>query len=151
MLSESPFISFSLAFLLLVPHSTFLNSLRKGQVGPEEWNQSTWESLLTYKICWNVKMVNPVNQLVSESRSVMSNSVTPLTTCSLSVLSSVAQHYTVHVILQARILAWVAFPFSRGSCQLRDRTQVSLIAGGFFTRWATREARKSANQSTNMT
>ena len=48
--------------------------------------------------------------------------------------------YTVHGILQARILEWVAVPFSRGSSQPRDRTQVSLIAGGFFTRWATREA-----------
>ena len=35
----------------------------------------------------------------------------------------------VHGILQARILEWVAFPFSRGSSQLRDRTQVSCIAG----------------------
>ena len=48
--------------------------------------------------------------------------------------------YAVHGILQARILEWVAFPFSRGSFQPRNRTQVSHIAGGFFTRWATREA-----------
>ena len=41
--------------------------------------------------------------------------------------------YTVHGIVQARILEWVAFPFSRGSPQPRDRTQVSHIAGGFFT------------------
>ena len=33
--------------------------------------------------------------------------------------------YTVHGILQARILEWVAFPFSRGSSQPRDQTQVS--------------------------
>ena len=39
----------------------------------------------------------------------------------------------VHGILQARILEWVAIPFSRGSSQARDRTQVSCIAGGFFT------------------
>ena len=32
---------------------------------------------------------------------------------------------TVHEILQARILEWVTFPFSRGSLQCRDRTQVS--------------------------
>ena len=38
-----------------------------------------------------------------------------------------------HGILQARILEWVAFPFSRGSSQPRDQTQVSHIAGGFFT------------------
>ena len=44
--------------------------------------------------------------------------------------------YTVHGILQARILEWAAFPFSRGSSQPRDQTQVSRIAGGFFTREA---------------
>ena len=45
--------------------------------------------------------------------------------------------YTVHEILQARILEWVVFLLSRGSSQPRDRTQVSHIAGGFFTSWAT--------------
>ena len=44
--------------------------------------------------------------------------------------------YPVHEILQARILDWVALPFSRGSSQPRDRTQVSHIAGKFFTSWA---------------
>ena len=43
-------------------------------------------------------------------------------------------------ILQARILEWVAIPFSRGSSQPRDPTQVSCITGRFFTIWATREA-----------
>ena len=51
--------------------------------------------------------------------------------------------YTVHGILQARILEWVAFPFSRQSSQPRDRTQVSHIAGGFFTSGATREAQET--------
>ena len=37
---------------------------------------------------------------------------------------------------------WVAFPFSRGFSQSRDQTQVSCIAGGFFTNWA-REAQGS--------
>ena len=48
--------------------------------------------------------------------------------------------YKIHGILQARILEWIAVPFSKGSSQPRDRTQVSCIAGGFFTTWATREA-----------
>ena len=48
--------------------------------------------------------------------------------------------YTVHGILQIRILEGVAFPFSRGSSQPRDQTQVFHIAGGFFTNWAIREA-----------
>ena len=41
-------------------------------------------------------------------------------------------NYRVHGILQARILEWVAFPFSRGSSQPRDWTHVSRIAGRFF-------------------
>ena len=41
--------------------------------------------------------------------------------------------YTVPGILQARILEWVAFPFCRGSSQPRGPTQVSHIAGRFFT------------------
>ena len=47
---------------------------------------------------------------------------------------------SVHIILQARILEWVAIPFSRGSSWPRDGTQVSRIAGRFFTIWATRES-----------
>ena len=47
---------------------------------------------------------------------------------------------SVHGILQARILEWVAIPFSRGSSQPRDGTQVSCIAGRFFANWTTREA-----------
>ena len=41
--------------------------------------------------------------------------------------------YRVHGILQDRILEWVAIPFSRASSQPRDQTQVSRIAGRFFT------------------
>ena len=40
---------------------------------------------------------------------------------------------SVHGILQARILEWVAIPFSRGSSQPRNQTEVSWIAGRFFT------------------
>ena len=49
---------------------------------------------------------------------------------------------SVHGILQARILELVAIPFSRGSSWLRDRTQASCIASGFFTVGACREATK---------
>ena len=48
--------------------------------------------------------------------------------------------YTVHGILQARILECIAGPFSRGSSQPRDQTQVSRIASGFFTSRSSREA-----------
>ena len=46
---------------------------------------------------------------------------------------------SVHRILQARILEWVAIPFSRGSFQPRGQTQVSHTAGRFFTDWAKRQ------------
>ena len=62
----------------------------------------------------------------SESCSVVSDSVIP---------------WTVGV-LRARILEWVALRFFRGSSQSRDQTQVSHIAGRFFTSWATREAQE---------
>ena len=42
-------------------------------------------------------------------------------------------------ILQARMLEWIAMPSSRGTSQPRDQTQVSHIAGKFFTIWATWE------------
>ena len=47
---------------------------------------------------------------------------------------------SVHENFQARILEWVAIPFSRGFSWPRDWTWVSCTAGGFFTVWATREA-----------
>ena len=47
--------------------------------------------------------------------------------------------FSVHGLLQARILEWIAMSFSRGSFQSRDQTQVSLIAGEFFTVWVTKE------------
>ena len=55
--------------------------------------------------------------------------------CSLSSLPG----SSVHGILQARILEWVAMPSSRGSSQPRDWTWISCIAGRFFIMWATRE------------
>ena len=63
----------------------------------------------------------------TESHSVMSNSLQ-------------SHGYTVHGILQARLLETVAIPFSRGSSQPRGGTQVSCIVGEFFTSWAIREA-----------
>ena len=52
--------------------------------------------------------------------------------------------FSVHGILQAGILEWVAIPFSRGSSWLRDRTWVCCIIGGFFTVFVTREAQRSS-------
>ena len=53
---------------------------------------------------------------------------------------------SVHKILQARILEWVAMPSSKGSSRHRDQTQVSHFAGRFFTIWVTREAQIIINK-----
>ena len=47
---------------------------------------------------------------------------------------------TIHGISQARILEWVAISFSRRYSWPRDQTQVSCIAGGFCTIWASKES-----------
>ena len=54
---------------------------------------------------------------------------------------------SIHGILQARVLRWVSIPFSRGSSQSRDWTQVSRIVGRRFNLWATREAPNMMNIS----
>ena len=68
----------------------------------------------------------------SESHSIVSDSCDPM---DYSLPGS-----SVHGILQARILEWVAISFSRGSSLPKNQTQVSCIAGRFFTDWAMREA-----------
>ena len=64
--------------------------------------------------------------MCSKKASEVKKSLSPVQLCDPTA-------YTVYGILQARRLEWVAFPFSRGSFQPRDQTQVSSLAGGFFT------------------
>ena len=64
---------------------------------------------------------------------------------SCPILSDPAESSLCPWILQARILEWVAIPFSRGPSGPRDRTRVSCVAGGFFTIWATRGAPKTVS------
>ena len=91
------------------------------------WRFKNWS--LVYLKCMNFRCTAKWFNYASASHSVVSNSLRP-------------QDYTVHGILQARILELAAFPFSRGSSKSRDRTQISCIAGGFFTSGATREAQE---------
>ena len=93
------------------------------------------ENCLLYILHWqegSLPLVPPGNPWQSLSlslslsrRSVVSDSCNPVDYSS--------PDSSVHGILQARILEWVAIFFSRGSSQPRNRTQVSCIAGGFFT------------------
>ena len=70
------------------------------------------------------------------ARSVVSNSLQPLWTVAHQVPLSMG-------IFQARILEWVAQPFSKGSSQPRDWIRVSHLAGRFFTIWPTSHSKES--------
>ena len=74
-----------------------------------------------------------LDQVGCVSHSVVSNSFCDPMDCT-------PPGFSVHGISHARTLEWVAIPFSRGSSRPRHQTQVSCIAGRFFTAWATREA-----------
>ena len=76
----------------------------------------------------------------SVSRSVMSDSATPQTSSPGS---------SVHGIVQARILEWIAIPFARGSSRPRDRTQVSCTAGRFCTLWVTGKSQNETIKQAN--
>ena len=109
------------------------------------WWQPGWEGDLGEKGCmymcgwvpslftWNC--CNTVNQLCAGLCLIAQSCPTLCDPMDWSPPGS-----SIHGILQARILEWAAYPFSRGSSQPRNRTGVSCIAGGFFTSWATREA-----------
>ena len=86
--------------------------------------------LLAWQIRQLILRATQGNFLCVLSRSVMSNSVTPM---GYSPSGS-----SVCGILQERILEWVAIPFSRGPSWPRNWTRVSCIAGRFFTTWATK-------------
>ena len=94
------------------------------------WNVALEKILESPLDCKKIKPVNPKGN----------QSWTFIESESLSCVWLFATPWTrVHGILQARILEWVTFPFSRGSFKPRDRTQVSCIAGRIFPSWAIRE------------
>ena len=78
----------------------------------------------------------------SESESEVAQSC--LTLCNPMAYSPPGS--SIHGILQARILEWVAISFSRGSSQPRDWTHVSCIVGRRFNLWATKEGRRRKEQ-----
>ena len=106
--------------------STFEQFLIPALVFPHLWGH-----LYPFLICFPSS--HPFERWKVLVASVVSDSLWPPMDCRLPGSS-------VHEILQARILEWVAIPFSRGSSWPRDRAYISCIPGGFFTIWATREA-----------
>ena len=92
----------------------------------------------TYGQVWGEEAEGQIN-----GESSMDAGMWKLLSC-VQLLATPWTDYTVHGILQARILKWVAFLFSRGSFQPKDWTQVSRIAGEFLSSWAIREAQVSS-------
>ena len=90
----------------------------------EEWIEKMWCVYIHTHICIHTHIY------IHTQNGILLSHVKVTQSC--STLCN-PMNYIVHEILQARILEWVAFLFSRGSSQLRDRTQVSHTAGGFFT------------------
>ena len=126
------------------------------------WNEWMWDRLGTNKLCKHSALppllfyVEHGQSTCKWSRNLVISMLCPLlgagrrsvpSASSLQNLKwgKVAQScltpcnpmdYATHGILQARILEWVAFPFSRGSSQPRDQTHISHIAGRFFTSYS---------------
>ena len=101
------------------------------------WKWATWNG--RYATCSDLQNVNCIRSKLIQGFLQPNEQSEVKVTYSCPILCD-PMDYTVHGILQARILEWAAFPFSRGSSQPRYRTQVSHIAGEFFISWATREA-----------
>ena len=121
--------------LLKCGHTTHSVSLNRWSLKPlksplYQGSKNTLYDLIMVDMCCCVCVGVCVWVLVARSRPTLCDPMD----CSLPGSS-------VHGILQARILEWVAIPFFRGSSWPRDRTQVSCTAGRFFTAWATREDR----------
>ena len=77
-----------------------------------------------------------VKKLIKSENKVTQSCLTLCEPINCSLPSS-----SVHGILQARVLEWVAISFSRGSSRTRDPTRVSCMAGRRFTLWATRNVK----------
>ena len=148
-----------------IEQRAILSFLYNVEIGIEIRSVRKTHDLCTHWAC----ILNRVSGWVSESHSVMSNSLGPhglytpwnspdqhTGVVSLSLLQGIfpiqgsnpGLPYCRQILYQLshkrgpRILEWVAYPFCSTSSQPWDWTPVSCIAGGFFTNWATREALK---------
>ena len=124
-----------------------------GWEDPLERGKATHSSILAWRIPWTVQSVGSQRVRHGWATFTLLHREQSISLFLLKVKVKVAQlcpalcnpmdcslpGSSVHGILQARILEWVAVPFSGRSSQLRDRTQVSRTTGGFFTTWASRE------------
>ena len=110
--------------LFTIMNTLILLTLKKGFIS------STFPNVQWGFLCGWQRLLSLSNiMLVAQSCPTFCN------TMGCSLLGS-----SVHGVFQARILEWVAMPFSKGSSWPRDQTEVSCVAGRFFTIWTTWEA-----------
>ena len=102
--------------------------------GSDMANAAFWERRLYRCTCYWVQVHTTC--MKSESAVLVAHSCPTL----CNAVDSRLWGSSLHGILQARIMEWIPVSYSRGSSQPRNQTHVSLIAGEFFTFWATREA-----------
>ena len=129
------------------PLPDILESWGKPDLGYNNFMIARWKDRKNIGSWWfswwartNMEAQIPLNFLHLKCNTFLSHCVLVAQSC-LTLCSPVdcsLPGSSVHGILQARILQWVAISFSRGSSRLRDQTQVSCIVGGCFTIWATR-------------
>ena len=128
------------------PVIPFLRLLRRysklrGVWKTENWVMATfWSNLFFFM---NSCFLVPFPPNPSESRDLLQSGEVFNSSVSRSVMLTLCYPRTAAPrllcpwVLQARLLEWVAIPFSRGSSSPRDRIQVSCMAGRFITIWAT--------------
>ena len=112
-----------------------------------QYTRIIWRAIISARVPTGNRWLNPIEviqgRFVYEGTVCSGIGVNKVTVAQSRLTLCDPVDYTVHGILQARILEWVVLPFSRGSYQPRDQTQVSRIAGRFFTSYATREAQEN--------
>ena len=120
-------VDISLSKVYFLEGSHYIHDTKFGELCLTSWGRRVENICIKFfgiilHICvfFHLFIYSSVCFFISESLSVMPDSLQPHGLCK------------VHGILQARMLEWVAFPFSRGPSQPRDQTQVSHIAGRFF-------------------
>ena len=119
-------VSFPLSLLIrALGHRQNVTSFEISILYPPEVEMAVWKQKQRKNI--------EISKLNMFNHSVVSDSVSPWTVVHQAPLST--------GILQARMQEWITISSSRGSFWSRDWIQVSHIAGGFFTIWATREAK----------
>ena len=116
------------------------------------WRQGQISNSLTNAsphVLWQVIMMNCTysNYALRKSESEVKMLVAQLCLILCDCMDCSQPGFSVHGILQARILEWIAIPFSRGTSPPRDRNLDFLISGRFFTVWAPREALMKASKS----